>query len=154
MDAQWPQADIDYMRAALAEAKVAMAEGEVPVGAVIVENGAIVARAHNCSIAHKDPSGHAEIAVLRMAAQARENYRLPGSTLYVTLEPCVMCAGALSQARVGRVVFGAYDKKAGALGSVEDLSTSRALNHHYEVNGGVLADAATALLQAFFRSRR
>ncbi len=154
MDSQWPQEDIDHMRAALAEAKAAMAAGEVPVGAVLVENGAIVSRAHNCSIAHKDPSGHAEIAALRKAAQIRNNYRLPGATLYVTLEPCVMCAGALSQARVGRVVFGAYDKKAGALGSVEDLSMSRAMNHHYEVNGGVLADEATALLQAFFRSRR
>ncbi|HNP63080.1 MAG TPA: tRNA adenosine(34) deaminase TadA [Woeseiaceae bacterium] len=153
-DRHWPQDDIDCMSAALAEAKVAMDNGEVPVGAVLVENGTIVSRAHNCSIMNKDPSGHAEIAALRTAAQSRDNHRLPGSTLYVTLEPCIMCAGALSQARVGRVVFGAYDKKAGALGSVEDLSTSRALNHHYEVNGGLRADESMALLRAFFQSRR
>ena len=150
----WSQQDIDYMRVALDEAEAAASEGEIPVGAVLVDNGAIVARAHNCSITEHDPSGHAEIAALRAAGRARNNHRLPGTTLYVTLEPCVMCTGALVQARVGRVVFGAYDKKAGALGSVEDLADSSAFNHRFEINGGVLGDESSALLQAFFRDRR
>lgn len=150
----WSQPDIDNMRVALAEAEAAALEGEIPVGAVIVENGEIIARAHNRSIRDKDPSGHAEVAALRAAGQARNNHRLPGTVMYVTLEPCVMCIGALVQARVGRVVFGAYDKKAGALGSVEDLSDSRAFNHRFEVNGGVLEDESSALLLAFFKSRR
>ena len=150
----WSQQDIDHMRAALAEAEIAASEGEVPVGAVVVENDAIIASAHNRSIADKDPSGHAEVAALRAAGQRRDNHRLPGTTLYVTLEPCVMCTGALVQARVARVVFGAYDRKAGALGSVEDLSDSHAFNHRFEVNGGVLADESTALLQNFFKARR
>ena len=150
----WSQQDIDIMRVALAEAEAAASAGEIPVGAVIVENGEIITRAHNRSICDKDPSGHAEVAALRAAGQSRNNHRLPGTTLYVTLEPCVMCVGALVQARVARVVFGAYDKKAGALGSVEDLSGSRAFNHRFEVNGGVLADESSALLQAFFKSRR
>ena len=126
MGSAWPQADIDNMRAALAEANMAASDGEIPVGAVVVENGEIIARGHNRSVGEHDPSGHAEIVALRAAGKARENYRLPGATLYVTLEPCVMCTGAIVQARVGRVVFAAYDKKAGALGSVEDLSDSRA----------------------------
>ncbi len=142
------------MREALAEAEAAANDGEIPVGAVIVDNGQIIARAHNCSIRDKDPSGHAEVAALRAAGKVRNNHRLPGTVMYVTLEPCVMCTGALVQARVGRVVFGAYDKKAGALGSVEDLSDSGAFNHHFEVNGGVLADESSALLQTFFKRRR
>jgi len=142
------------MRAALAAAKTAADDGEVPVGAVVVENGEIVATGHNCSIAAHDPSGHAEIVALRNAGKVRGNHRLEAATLYVTLEPCVMCVGAIVQARVGRVVFAAYDDKAGALGSVEDLSASRAFNHRFETNGGVLADESAALLRHFFQSRR
>ena len=151
----WSQQDIDYMRVALAEAEAAAGKGEIPVGAVLVENGAILSRAHNCSITDNDPSGHAEVAALRAAGRLRENYRLAGTTLLRhpgALRPCARARWC--QARVKRVVFGAYDKKAGALGSVEDLSDSKALNHRFEVNGGVLADEASALLQAFFRSRR
>lgn len=142
------------MRAALGEAAVAAIEGEVPVGAVVVVDGEVVATGHNRSIALADPSAHAEIVALRAAGDECENYRLTAATLYVTLEPCVMCVGAIAQARVARVVFGAYDKKAGALGSVEDLSASRALNHRFEVNGGLLADETCDLLRTFFESQR
>jgi tRNA(adenine34) deaminase len=154
MDPDWPQQDIDGMRTALAEAEKAAGEGEIPVGAVIVVNGEIVATGRNCSIATSDPSAHAEIVALREAGSGLGNYRLPGATLYVTLEPCVMCTGAIVQARLKRVVFGAYDEKAGALGSVEDLSESRALNHRFEINGGLLADECSELLRAFFAARR
>jgi tRNA(adenine34) deaminase len=154
MSSDWPQDDIDSMRLALAEAKSAAGEGEIPVGAVVVVNGEVVAAGRNCSVTNSDPSGHAEIVALRAAGAQQGNYRLPDATLYVTLEPCVMCTGAIVQSRIKRVVFGAYDKKAGALGSVEDLSDSRALNHRFEINGGVLADEASALLKDFFRARR
>ena len=154
MDPDWPQQDIDAMRAALAEAEKAAGEGEIPVGAVIVVNGEIVATGRNCSVATSDPSAHAEIIALREAGSGLGNYRLPDATLYVTLEPCVMCTGAIVQARLKRVVFGAYDEKAGALGSVEDLSDSRALNHRFEINGGLLADECSELLRAFFAARR
>jgi len=154
MEPDWPQQDIDGMRAALAEAEKAAGEGEIPVGAVIVVNGEIVATGRNCSIATSDPSAHAEIIALRAAGSGLGNYRLPDATLYVTLEPCVMCTGAIVQARLNRVVFGAYDEKAGALGSVEDLSDSRALNHRFEINGGLLADECSELLRAFFAARR
>jgi tRNA(adenine34) deaminase len=150
----WTASDTGYMRAALAEAELAAAEGEVPVGAVVVAGGEVVAAAHNRTIADCDPSGHAEVIALRAAAEHLGNHRLADATLYVTLEPCVMCVGAIAQARIGRVVFGAYDRKAGALGSVEDLSDSRALNHRYEVNGGLLADDCMAPLKAFFASKR
>ncbi len=142
------------MRAALTEATSASAEGEVPVGAVVVIGGEIVAAAHNRTIADADPAGHAELLALRSAAAAVGNHRLSGATLYVTLEPCVMCVGVIAQARIARVVFGAYDAKAGALGSAEDLSGSRALNHRFEVNGGLLADESGELLKAFFADRR
>lgn len=154
MEADWPQQDLDAMRAALAEAKKAAGEGEIPVGAVVVVNGKIIATGRNCSIATSDPSAHAEIIALRAAGSDLGNYRLPDATLYVTLEPCVMCTGAIVQARLQRIVFGAYDKKAGALGSVEDLSDSRALNHRFEINGGLLADECSGLLRAFFAARR
>ena len=150
----FPEQDISGMRAALVQAAVAADEGEVPVGAVIVVNGELVAGAHNRSIMDADPSGHAEIVVLRQAAEALGNHRLPGATLFVTLEPCIMCVGAIAQARVGRVVFGAYDEKAGALGSATDLSDSKALNHRFEINGGLLAEECAALLKEFFRTRR
>ena len=154
MAADWAQQDIDCMRAALGEAAKAASEGEVPVGAVVVVAGEIVATGHNRTVSDSDPSGHAEILALRAAADESGNHRIVNATLFVTLEPCVMCVGAIAQARVGRVVFGAYDKKAGALGSVEDLSDSRALNHRFEVNGGLLAEEAGALLRSFFESRR
>jgi tRNA(adenine34) deaminase len=153
-NAAWSEKDIEFMRAALAEAEVALGENEIPVGAVVVESGQIISRGHNCAVSKCDPSGHAEIVALRAAGAVRNNYRLAGATLYVTLEPCVMCVGALVHARVGRVVFAAYDDKAGALGSKEDLSDSCAFNHRFEVNGGVLADDAAALLTSFFEARR
>lgn len=154
MGADWSPRDIEFMRAALSDAATAASDGEIPVGAVVVANGEVIAAGHNNSIATADPSGHAEIVALRLAAQEIGNHRIAGATLYVTLEPCVMCVGAIAQARVGRVVFGAYDKKAGALGSVEDLADSRALNHRFEVNGGLLADECGDLLKVFFEARR
>jgi tRNA(adenine34) deaminase len=154
MSSGWEQDDIDRMRQALAEAETAAGEGEIPVGAVVVVNGEVVGRGHNNSVANADPSGHAEIVALRAAGASTGNYRLPAATLYVTLEPCVMCTGAIVQSRITRVVFGAYDMKAGALGSAEDLSDSRALNHRFEINGGVLADECSGLLQEFFATRR
>ena len=152
--AGWSEHDIQFMQAALAEARAAADSGEVPVGAVVVIDNEIVASAANNSLRENDPGGHAEIVALRAAGKARENYRLNNATLYVTLEPCVMCTGAIVQARLGRVVFAAYDAKAGALGSAMDLTDSPALNHRFEVNGGVLADEAAALLKEFFAARR
>lgn len=154
MGPDWSSQDVDFMQAALSDAAVAAADGEVPVGALVVANGEVIAMGHNNSIAAADPSGHAEIVALRLAAQRMGNHRMPETTLYVTLEPCIMCVGAIAQARVGRVVFGAYDKKAGALGSAEDLSDSRALNHRFEINGGLLADECGEMLKSFFESRR
>ncbi len=150
----WQATDIDYMRVALDEARLAATEGEVPVGAIVVADDNIVGRGRNASIRSFDPSGHAEILALRAASLAAENCRLNGATLYVTLEPCAMCVGAIVQARVDRVVFAAYDTKAGALGSAIDLTETKALNHRFEVNGGLLADEARDILQAFFRQRR
>jgi len=150
----WPKEDVDGMRAALVEAEKAAVEGEIPVGAVVVVNGEVVASGRNRSISDSDPSGHAEIVALRAAGASLGNYRLSDATLYVSLEPCVMCTGAIVQARLARVVFGAYDRKAGALGSVEDLSECRALNHRFEINGGLLADESQELLQRFFVARR
>ena len=154
MNSGWAAEDIANMRAALAEAETAAGEGEIPVGAVVVVNGEIVATGRNCSVGKCDPGGHAEIVALRSAGASSGNYRLPDATLYVTLEPCVMCTGAIVQSRIRRVVFGAYDKKAGALGSVEDLSESKALNHRFEINGGLLADECSGILQKFFAARR
>jgi len=142
------------MRTALEQAGLAAQSGEVPVGAVVVLDGDVIAIGHNRTIGDCDPSGHAEVVALRAAARALNNHRLPEATLYVTLEPCVMCVGAIAQARVGRVVFGAYDPKAGALGSATDLSESNALNHRFEINGGLLAEESGALLKSFFQSRR
>ncbi|MGB5336027.1 MAG: tRNA adenosine(34) deaminase TadA [Woeseiaceae bacterium] len=146
--------DVAGMEAALAQARLAADAGEIPVGAVVTIDGDIVAAAHNRSILDSDPSAHAEIVALRAASSALGNYRIPAATLYVTLEPCVMCVGAIAQARVGRVVFGAYDQKAGALGTATDLSGSIALNHRFEINGGLLAEECGALLRAFFAARR
>ena len=152
--AAWSETDLNCMRAALAEAKVAAEAGEVPVGAVVVAGGEIVARGHNRSETDSDPSAHAEIVALRAAAQDLGNYRLSNATLYVTLEPCAMCLGALVQARIERLVFGAYDPKAGAAGSAIDLSDSPSFNHRFEINGGVLAEECGAVLKTFFESRR
>jgi len=150
MDAQ----DAAFMRTALREANDAAAAGEVPVGALITVGGEVLATGQNRSIRDSDPSAHAEVLALREACLAQANYRLNDATLYVTLEPCAMCIGALVQARISRLVFGAYDTKAGAAGSVIDLSDSPAFNHRFEVMGGVLADECGAVLQDFFRSRR
>ena len=150
----WAESDTACMTDALAAAKQGGDAGEVPVAALVVLNNETIATAHNNTIAAHDPSGHAEIIALRQAAAKVGNHRLPGATLYVTLEPCVMCMGAIAQARVSRVVFGAYDPKAGAAGSAIDLSDSKALNHRFEINGGVLEDECGELLREFFASRR
>ena len=142
------------MQTALREAEAAAEAGEIPVGAVVAVDGEVLACGQNRSIRDFDPSAHAEIVALRAACHAQANHRLTGATLYVTLEPCAMCIGALVQARLSRVVFGAYDPKAGAAGSVTDLTESPAFNHRFEVMGGVLADECGALLQDFFRCRR
>lgn len=154
MSSNWSDEDVPNMLAALVQADVAAREGEVPVGAIVVVGGAVIATGHNRSVSTSDPSGHAELIALRAAGDVTGNYRLPEATLYVTLEPCVMCVGVIAQARIARVVFGAYDSKAGALGSATDLSDSKALNHRFEVNGGLLAEECGALLKAFFEARR
>jgi len=146
--------DQDYMRLALAQAGQASAAGEVPVGAVLVKDGEVIARGFNQPIGCSDPTHHAEIAALRNAAKAIGNYRLPGCTLYVTLEPCVMCAGAMMHARIERVVFGASDPKTGACGSVVNLFEHTQLNHHTTVEGGVLAEECGTMLSEFFAARR
>jgi len=147
-------ADETFMRLALELAARAAEQGEVPVGAVLVTNGEVIGQGFNRPICAHDPTAHAEIQALREAAQHVGNYRLPGATLYVTLEPCVMCAGALMHARVARVVFGAPDPKTGACGSVVDLFAEDRLNHHTQVRGGVLGEACAVLLREFFAARR
>ena len=142
------------MAEALALAHAARERGEVPVGAVVVSEGAIVGRGGNAPIAASDPTAHAEIAALRAAARALGNYRLPGCSLYVTIEPCAMCAGAILHARIARLVFGARDPKTGACGSVVDLFAEPRLNHHATVEGGVRADECGKLLADFFAARR
>jgi tRNA(adenine34) deaminase len=149
-----PASDDDWMAEALALAHVAGGRGEVPVGAIIVKNGAIVGRGGNAPIAGTDPTAHAEIAALRDAGRALGNYRLPGCDLYVTIEPCAMCAGAILHARIARVVYGAADPKTGACGSVIDLFAEPRLNHHATVKGGVLAGECGDLLTRFFDARR
>lgn len=147
--------DEHWMRRALALAERAAAEGEVPVGAVLVRDGGIIGEGWNCPIGSRDPTAHAEIRALRDAAARVANYRLPESVLYVTLEPCVMCAGALVHGRVARVVYGAADPKSGAAGSVFSLLPSeQGFNHRVEVAGGLLADECGELLRAFFKARR
>ncbi|NRF70077.1 tRNA adenosine(34) deaminase TadA [Aquincola sp. S2] len=142
------------MRIALDQALNAQLAGEVPVGAVIMRAGQVIATGYNRPITTHDPTAHAEIVALRHAAQLLENYRLPECELYVTLEPCAMCAMALMHARFKRVVFGAFDPKTGAAGSVLDLFAEAKLNHHTEIVGGVLADASAGLLRSFFAERR
>jgi tRNA(adenine34) deaminase len=154
MSEGWTDDDVQFMQAAIAEAQLASNQNEIPVGAVVVVGGEIIARGGNRSITDHDPSGHAEVVALRTAGAATGNYRLVDATLYVTLEPCAMCVGALIQARVRRLVFGAYDDKAGAAGSVLDLAGERKLNHRFEVNGGLLAEECGGLLSDFFSSKR
>lgn len=139
---------------ALALARYAEERGEVPVGAVLVREGEMVGQGWNCPIAANDPTAHAEIQAIRAASRQLGNYRLVGTTLYVTLEPCAMCAGAIIQARIQRVVFGAFDLKGGAAGSVLNILPGARLNHRVECQGGVLAEPCGALLSAFFRARR
>lgn len=151
---------IELMTRAIAEAQRGAAEGEVPVGAVVIaptkdgDNGAIAAAAHNRPIAFNDPTAHAEMLALRQAAAALGAYRLAGAALFVTLEPCVMCVGAMIHARIAELYFGARDEKAGALGSVYDIGRDGRLNHRIEVYGGLMEPECAALLREFFRSRR
>ena len=147
--------DYDYMEIALQEAEKAALRGEVPVGAVLVAaDGSIISQDGNRSIEYNDPTGHAEIIVLRQAGKKNANYRLTGTTLYVTIEPCAMCAGAIVHARVSRVVYGADDPKAGALFSCYQIGTDQKLNHTVEVTGGILKEKSSELLRSFFRERR
>lgn len=146
--------DEAFMREALLLADEAGARGEVPVGAVVAQAGAIIGRGFNAPISSSDPTAHAEVRALRAAALQVQNYRLPGCTLYVTLEPCAMCAGAIIHARIARVVYGAPDPKTGAAGSVIDLFAEARLNHHAEIVGGVLENQCAERLRAFFRERR
>jgi len=154
MSGDWSDTDVGFMRAAIEEARAAAGRGEIPVGAVVVAGPKTVGRGGNRSIQDNDPSAHAEIVALREAGSAAGNHRLTNATLYVTLEPCTMCVGAIVQARVSRIVFGAYDDRAGALGSALDLSEERALNHRFEINGGLLEDECASLLRDFFESKR
>ncbi|HVO87880.1 MAG TPA: tRNA adenosine(34) deaminase TadA [Casimicrobiaceae bacterium] len=151
-----PQTEDDarWMGEALELARMAAARGEVPVGAVVVSDGVIVGRGMNAPIGQNDPTAHAEIAALREASSTLRNYRLPGCELYVTIEPCAMCAGAIQHARIARLVFGANDPKTGACGSVIDLFAEPRLNHHATAVGGVRAQECGALLSKFFAERR
>ena len=146
--------DAGYMAEALVLARAAQERGEVPVGAIVVRDDAIIGRGGNAPIAANDPTAHAEIAALREAARVVGNYRLPGCSIYVTLEPCAMCAGAILHARIGRLIYGARDPKTGACGSVVDLFGEIRLNHHAAVVGGVLADECGKLLSDFFSGLR
>jgi tRNA(adenine34) deaminase len=146
--------DVDYMQQALQQARAAAAAGEVPVGAVLVRDQVLIASGANRPIAACDPTAHAEIEVLRVAGRALGGYRLLDTTLYVTLEPCVMCAAAIVQARVRRVVFGAFDPQAGGAGSLVDAFKLAGVNHRVDVFGGVLAEQCAELLRGFFQQRR
>ena len=149
-----PRGDVDFMRMALEQAAAAQAKGEVPVGAVLVRGGEVIATGANHPIASHDPTAHAEIVALRAGGRALSSYRLTDTTLYVTLEPCVMCASAIVHARVRRLVFGAWDPRAGAAGSIVDVFALDGLNHRVDVFGGVLMEECGALLKRFFDERR
>ena len=144
----------DYMKIALAEAQKASAQDEVPVGAVLVQNGRILAQAHNAPITGNDPSSHAEMLAIRKACERTGNYRLTGAELYVTLEPCVMCAGAILQARLARIFFGARDPKAGAVMSLYQILNDSRLNHQVEVTEGILREECAEILSRFFKEKR
>jgi tRNA(adenine34) deaminase len=146
--------DTEFMREALQLAAQAASAGEVPVGAVVVRDGRIIGRGSNRPITSSDPTAHAEIVALREAASAEGNYRLTGCELYVTLEPCAMCVGAMVHARIGRIVYGTKDPKTGACGSIVDLPALASWNHHGRFEGGVLAEESAAILRSFFAERR
>ncbi len=146
--------DLNYLRAAIAEAQAAEANGEVPVGAVVVHNGKIIGRGQNRVLRDSDPTAHAEIVALREAGRALKNYRLEDCTLYATLEPCAMCAGAILHARIGRLVYAAPDPKAGACGTVLSVMNHPQLNHKLEVTSGLLAEECGSMLTNFFLKRR
>jgi|SRR4030095_1947798 tRNA(adenine34) deaminase len=148
--------DLQYMQLALEEARLAAEAGEVPIGAVLVQvaDGKVLARAGNRTIRDCDPTAHAEIVVLREASRALSNYRLSATTMYVTLEPCAMCAGAIIQARVPRVVYGADDPKGGAVRTCFEVLSHPKLNHHVDVTAGILAEQCAGILQKFFTARR
>lgn len=146
--------DEDYMRMALDEARLAAEEGEVPIGAVVVHEDEVIARVHNRRETDRDPSAHAEFSAMCAAARALDRWRLTGCAVYVTLEPCLMCAGLMVNARIDRCVYGAPDPKGGALGTLFDVSHDERLNHEFEVTSGVLADECAAELRSFFRARR
>ena len=146
--------DRQFMQQALEQANLAALAGEVPVGAVLVRDGQVISKAFNKPISDHDPSAHAEMLALRQAAKSEENYRLPGTTLYVTLEPCTMCAGAILHARLDRIVYGATDPKTGAAGSVLDVFSSKQINHQTCVEGGVMGEECGQLLRDFFKERR
>jgi tRNA(adenine34) deaminase len=148
------EADLQFMQEALAEARSAASADEVPIGAILVQDGKIIARSGNRTIRECDPTAHAEVMVLREGARLLGNYRLADTTLYVTIEPCSMCAGAIIQARVPRLVYGADDPKGGAVRSCFEILSHPKLNHQVEVTTGVLADDAASLLQSFFAARR
>ena len=153
-DRRGPAEDERWMREALTQARIAAQHNEVPVGAVIVIDNEVIGAGYNCPVSSNDPTAHAEIQALRDACNTVGNYRLPEATLYATLEPCLMCAGAILQARLSRVVFGARDEKAGAVGSIANLLQSPLVNHQCEVTAGVLGDESARLLQEFFAARR
>jgi len=146
--------DEKWMSFALEQARKAEKEGEVPVGAILVKDNLVIARAHNKPISSNDPTAHAEIQLLRAAGEELKNYRLPGTTLYVTLEPCAMCLGAIMHARVERVVFGAHDPKTGVCGSSENFMEASCFNHKIDLSSGVLENESKQLLKNFFNSRR
>lgn len=150
------QAELDrqFMQQALDQAKLAALAGEVPVGAVLVRDGQVISTGFNKPITNSDPSAHAEMMAIRAAAQDEKNYRLPGTTLYVTLEPCTMCAGAMLHARVDRVVFGANDPKTGAAGSVLNVFSEKQINHQTQVEGGIMGEECGQVLRDFFKERR
>ena len=146
--------DEKWMQIAINESSAAKSEDEIPVGAVIVKNGQLIAQAHNQPISTNDPTAHAEILAIRKAGKKEKNYRLVGATLYVTLEPCLMCLGALMHARIERIVFGAKNKKNGFCGSLADLTNDSQFNHHAIVTGGVLEKQCQEILRSFFKLRR
>ncbi len=146
--------DRQFMQQALDQAKLAAVAGEVPVGAVLVRDGQVISTGFNQPISNSDPSAHAEMMALRAAALEESNYRLPGTTLYVTLEPCTMCAGAMLHARVDRVVFGATDPKTGAAGSVLNVFSEKQINHQTQVEGGIMSEECGQILRNFFKERR
>ena len=150
----WTYIDINLMQVAIAEAEKAMASNEVPVGAIVTWSGEIIGKGFNRIIQDSDPSAHAEVIAIRNAAANQKNYRLKGATVYVTLEPCAMCVGAIIQARIQRLVFGAYDPQTGAVGSVLDLSNIKEFNHRFEINGGLLEAECSAMLKDFFAAKR